>query len=264
MLFCFADFVHLLQACPFADLSVLNSCIGTAGCCYCCLGLSVIFSLTMTSSAVAIGMQYTAIIWLFIINCIKSKSFDIRSFIPVCVVFAGVMFFMPSGSGETSVMGQLLTLSEGIFFAGLTISSKKAAGTNPLGLTAVGNLVTGVVLLTAFPNAGASIAALIGLDWALMIILGVVQIGCGYAFYNLGVQKISAQKASLLSLWEMLLGPLWVALFLGEYPSAPVLIGFVIIIIGILLDVKLNQKASEKAEAEVSAHHESSVSTVSC
>ena len=36
----------------------------------------------------------------------------------------------------------------------------------------------------------------------------------------------------------MILGPVWTALFLKEYPSTMVIIGFVIIIAGIFLDSK--------------------------
>jgi len=39
----------------------------------------------------------------------------------------------------------------------------------------------------------------------------------------------------------MILGPVWVALFLKEYPSLIVIIGFVIVIVGIVLDAKLSE-----------------------
>ena len=74
-----------------------------------------------------------------------------------------------------------------------------------------------------------------------MLVLGVVQLGCGYAFYNMGVQRTTPQKASLLALWEMLLGPLWVAIFLGEIPTVLVLIGFAVILLGMLLDALMSQ-----------------------
>ena len=67
-------------------------------------------------------------------------------------------------------------------------------------------------------------------DWTVLLILGIIQIGAGYGFYNLGIQKISAQKASVIALWEMILGPVWVALFLKEYPTPLVLTGFIIIL----------------------------------
>lgn len=222
-------------------------------CSYAALCLSIIVALTMTSAPVAIGMQYTATIWLFLVNVILTKRFPVRGFIPVCVIFAGVVFFMCSGTDATSSTGNLIALSEGVFFAFMTVSSKKAAGTNPLGLTAVANIFTGILMILLFPASMGKVTAMTGQDWLIMLILGVVQVGGGYGFYNLGVQKVSAQKASVIALWEMILGPIWVALFLKEYPTVPVLIGFVIILIGMFLDAKMNaeQPAAQDAQTPV-------------
>ena len=209
-------------------------------CSYAALCMTIILSLKMTSAPIAIGMQYTATIWLFIVGVIRTKKFRMKSFIPVCIIFAGVVFFMCSGTDATSSTGNLIALSEGIIFAVMTVSSKKAAGTNVIGMTAIANIFTALVVTALFPSSMAQVSQMTGQDWIIMLILGVIQVGGGYCFYNMGVQKVSAQKASVISLWEMILGPIWVALFLQEYPSIPVLIGFVIILIGMLLDAKLN------------------------
>jgi drug/metabolite transporter (DMT)-like permease len=82
-----------------------------------------------------------------------------------------------------------------------------------------------------------------GQEWFIMLILGVVQMGLGYAFYNTGVSRTSPQKASVIALWELILGPVWVALFLHEYPSLMLCIGFVIIIAGIIMDAKVDSPA---------------------
>ena len=111
----------------------------------------------------------------------------------------------------------MIALMEGVFFALMTVSSKKAAGTNVIGMTAVANIFTGVLMCVVFPSNMATISAMTTRDWIVMIILGVVQVGGGYCFYNLGVQKVSAQKASIISLWEMILGPVWVALFCAKH-----------------------------------------------
>ena len=216
---------------------------------YAALCLSIIVALTMTSAPVAIGMQYTATIWLFLVGVIRTKKFDVKGAIPVAVIFVGVIFFMLSGTDAASSTGNMIALMEGVFFALMTVSSKKAAGSNVIGMTAVANIFTGVLMCVVFPAKMATVSAMTVQDWIIMIILGVVQVGGGYCFYNMGVQKVSAQKASIISLWEMILGPIWVALFLKEYPSVPVLIGFVIILIGMFLDAKMS---STPAEAEVS------------
>ena len=222
-------------------------------CCYCALSLSIILALKLTSSPIAIGMQYTAVVWLFVLHCLTNRRFDPRAFLPVCVILIGVVFFMCSSSGSTTRTGNLIALSEGLFFAGMTTGSKKAAGTNVLGLTAVGNLFTGLLILALFPASTVTICMMSGSQWAIMLVLGIVQIGCGYAFYNLGVQRVSPQKASILALWEMILGPAWVALFLDEFPSIPVLTGFIIILLGMLLDAILGHSNSGNSEHEVLA-----------
>ena len=209
-------------------------------CSYAGLCLSIIQALGTTSAPVAIGMQYTAAIWLFLTNLIKTKKLNIRKLISVVVIFVGVVFFMCSGEDTTSQTGNLIALSEGVFFALMTVSAKKVAGTNPVGLTAIANLFTGISVFLLFPSALNGIPAMSTKDWIVILILGIVQVGAGYAFYNMGIQKISAQKASIIALWEMILGPIWVAIFLKEYPNPMVLTGFVIILIGMLLDSLLH------------------------
>lgn len=218
-------------------------------CSYCALCISIILALSKTSAAVAIGMQYTATIWLFLANLLISRRFSCNAFLPVCVIFVGVIFFMCSGRDAAGSSGNLIALAEGIFFACMTVGAKKSAGTNPLGLTAIANLFTGFFVFLVFPGTAGLAAALSSLDWLILLLLGVVQIGAGYAFYNLGIQKIPAQKASIIALWEMILGPVWVALFLKEYPSFPVIIGFLIVLAGMFLDSRLNAPTREEAAA---------------
>lgn len=205
---------------------------------YCALCISIIIALSKTSAAIAIGMQYTATIWLFISSCLASRHFNKKAFLPVALISAGVIFFMGSGKTPAGMTGNLIALSEGIFFACMSEGAKKSAGDNPLGLTALANLFTGIFVFAAFPDTITLIPALSPQTWCVLLILGIIQIGAGYSFYNIGIQKITAQKASILALWEMILGPVWVALFLKEYPSALVLTGFSVILLGMFLESK--------------------------
>ena len=210
------------------------------------LCVSVILALSMTSAPIAVGMQYTATIWLFLIGLLRTRRFSWRAFLPVFIISVGVVFFMCSSTGGTNRLGNFIALTEGIFFVCITISSQKAAGTNPLGLTALANLFTGLAVFLVVPGLWGELAKMTPRDWVLMLILGVVQVGGGYGCFNLGVQKVSAQRASIIALWEMILGPLWVALLLGEYPSTLVLIGFVFILVGIVLDNLPSGKAQSQ------------------
>lgn len=50
----------------------------------------------------------------------------------------------------------------------------------------------------------------------------------------------------------MILGPVWVALFLHEYPAPMVLIGFIIILIGMLLESFMNNESPHPSKRQCS------------
>ena len=201
------------------------------------LSITIIFSLRMTDSAIAVGMQYTALVWLLLADVIRGIRITHRRLISLALILAGIVIFMASGIMSGSYAGNLIALSEGVFFAGMTLSSRKAAGTNPLGLTALANAVTALIVFVLLSPPVSSLAALSAQDWLILLILGVLQIGGGHALYNLGLQYVAPKRASIIALGEMVLGPLWVAIFLAQYPAPVVIVGLAVILIGMLLDI---------------------------
>lgn len=216
----------------------------------CAVCLLVISALTMTSAPIAVGMQYTAPVWLFLCGWITTKKFRLRAFLPIAVILVGIVLFMLSGTDRTSNLGNLLAFFSGPAFALMTVSSRKAAGTNPLGLTALATAFMVLFIPILSPSCLGGIGSMTGTDWFVIAILGVVQVGAGYGLYNLGVQMVPPQRASIIALWEMILGPVWVALFFRIYPSVPVLIGYAFLLVGILLDARFNGGSTPAEAAE--------------
>ena len=211
---------------------------------YACLCLGVVLALRRTSAAIAIGMQYASIVWLFLASTIASRKLERKRILPVVLITVGVIIFMLSGISGSSMTGNLIALTESISFAFMTVGAKKSAGDNPLGLTALANLFTGMFIFFFLPPQFTDLGTLTGMEWTIILILGIVQIGLGYALYNMGVRRVTPQKASVIALWEMILGPVWVALFLHEYPGLLVLTGFIIILAGILADARADGAVS--------------------
>lgn len=209
------------------------------------LSVCIVVALRNAPSAIAVGMQYSGIIWIFIISLLAGKTtVSLRNTLPVTIVISGVTVFMLSGRNGTDIttLGMIMSVLEGMCFAGITISSKRAAGNNPLGMTALGNIATAVFVFALFPPELADITHMGTTNTIVVIILSTVQLGLGYAIYNVGMKYIAPQKAAMLCLWEMILGPTWVAVFLGEYPSFIVLAGFVLILTGMITDAALPEK----------------------
>jgi drug/metabolite transporter (DMT)-like permease len=67
-------------------------------------------------------------------------------------------------------------------------------------------------------------------DLLLIVALGVGQIGLGLAFLTIGARLIPAAEVALITLLEVVLGPLWVWLALSERPSTATLIGGSVVI----------------------------------
>lgn len=62
-------------------------------------------------------------------------------------------------------------------------------------------------------------------DLALCVVLGVGQVGLGLVLFTAGARHLPAVELTLLSLIEVVLGPVWVWLLLGEGVAAQTLVG---------------------------------------
>jgi DME family drug/metabolite transporter len=70
-------------------------------------------------------------------------------------------------------------------------------------------------------------------DASISLVMGVFQVGAGLAIYTMGSKVVPAAELTLLSLTEVLLGPLWVWMFIGETTSFTTLFGGVILLMAI-------------------------------
>jgi drug/metabolite transporter (DMT)-like permease len=72
-------------------------------------------------------------------------------------------------------------------------------------------------------------------DLLLILALGFGQIGLGLAFLTMGARLIPAAEVALITLLEVVLGPLWVWLALSERPSTTTLVGGTVVIAAVVM-----------------------------
>lgn len=70
-------------------------------------------------------------------------------------------------------------------------------------------------------------------DAAIALGLGVFQVGLGLTIFTIGSKVVPAAELALLSMTEVLLGPLWVWLFLGETANLYTLTGGAVLMLAI-------------------------------
>jgi drug/metabolite transporter (DMT)-like permease len=70
-------------------------------------------------------------------------------------------------------------------------------------------------------------------DIVIAVFLGVFQVGMGLVVYTIGSRVVPAGELVLLSMTEVLLGPLWVWIFVGETAGFYTLLGGAILMLAL-------------------------------
>ena len=220
--------------------------------CFMAVTFGVIIALKMTSSAIALGMQYTSCIWLFLLAKPDKSEFRISRLWPMLVIILGTVTSMFSQADGVSMAGNLVALTASFSFAGMTWFAKKLDTDNPIGLSSVSNLALGVVALLIVRPDFSMLAQVQSTEWLVLLYLGIFQVGIAYSLYYSGLRYVRAATASMLCPLEMILGPVWTALFLQELPDVIGLIGFLLVIVGVLGEAFLSGR---KAPAHLPAQN---------
>jgi drug/metabolite transporter (DMT)-like permease len=94
-----------------------------------------------------------------------------------------------------------------------------------------------VILVAAFLPF-ASPGEISGDDVFWLAALGIGQIGLGFALLTVGARLIPAAQVGLITLLEVVLGPIWVWVALDERPSTLTLVGGAIVIAAIVFQTR--------------------------
>ena len=160
-----------------------------------------------------------------------------RTWIAMAVAVAGVAL-MVGGPGGASALGQALSALTAVSFAATLVITRHRREVSMAPATCLSQLL---VFVLAAPFADPSQAGV--KDTALLATLGICQIGLGFVFLTIGGRLIPAGEVALITLLEVVLGPLWVWLFLSEQPATATLVGGIVVLAAVLV------QARERAEA---------------
>ena len=147
-----------------------------------------------------------------------------RTWLAMAIAVAGVAV-MVGGPGRPSLLGQGLSLVVSVSFAATLVITRHRRDVSMAPATCLSQLL---VLAVAAPFIAPSAAG--ALDVTLLAALGITQIGLGFVFLTIGGRLIPAGEVALITLLEIVLGPLWVWVFLGERPSTATLVGGAIVL----------------------------------
>ncbi len=142
---------------------------------------------------------------------------EVRSatLIAAAVALVGIVMMVAEGISLGFMRGNIAAIVSALGFAVFTVALRWGKLEDMLpavflsGIFAI--LATGAVCLLS----GYTLAIPAN-DVAIALALGVFQVGAGLVLYTIGSRAVSAAELAFLTQIEVVLGPLWVWLFLGE------------------------------------------------
>ena len=145
----------------------------------------------------------------------------------------GGITLMLGAPGEGSLEGDALALLAALAFAVMIVITRARHDVSMAPATCLSQVIL-VVAFLPFATPG----AISGEDVGWLAALGIGQIGLGFALLTVGARLIPAAQVGLITLLEVVLGPLWVWLALDERPSTLTLAGGAIVIVAIVIQTR--------------------------
>jgi len=155
-----------------------------------------------------------------------------RSLAAMALALAGVTLML-GAPGEGSAAGDGLAFLAALAFAAMVVITRWRHDVSMAPATCLSQVIL-VVAFLPFASPG----EIGGGDIGWLAALGIGQIGLGFALLTVGARLIPAAQVGLITLLEVVLGPLWVWLALDERPSTLTLVGGAVVIVAILVQTR--------------------------
>jgi len=208
---------------------------------YAALLILFVLATKQTTAANAIFLQYTAPVYLLLLEPIFYKEkFRFRDLITVAACIIGMSLFFVGKLRPQDVTGNLLALASGLCFAlyVLLLRHSKSRAVNRASSVIYGNLL---VVLIAAPTGIAALPQMTTHDALSVVYLGVVQIGVAYTLFTVAMARgVRSLDAGIIGYIEPVLNPIWVFLAIGERPSNWALGGGSIIILAVIVHMLID------------------------
>jgi drug/metabolite transporter (DMT)-like permease len=202
--------------------------------CFATMNVCYVTSITLTTAANAIFLQYTAPAWMFLASVLWLREpLDRRSLASLMVGMAGIAVIVV-GSWQSASFGVVLGLVAGAAYGGVAVFLRALRDEDPFWLTTINHFVAGLVVLPfVFQRPEWSPAGVTIGQWLGLAIYGAVQMATPYILFSRSLTVVTPQEAGLITLLEPVINPVLTWLAVGEVPATSTFIGGAIILAGV-------------------------------
>lgn len=216
--------------------------------------VSFVVANTMTAPASVIILQYTSTFWIFGLSPLvlgeRPRTRDLwvlgMAFGGVVVIFAGEAFDADPQK-RANMLGLVFSLASGLFYGLLTLMLRKLRYANSAAVTVYNNLGSAVLLFPVLLLMGGLNVSTRSL--LLLVLMGIVQFGLPYYLYTLGLARVPAYKAALITLIEPVLVPIWAYLAVASPLPKYTVVGGGLILVALVLSLRAARRNALAVES---------------
>lgn len=146
---------------------------------------------------------------------------------------AGIAIMVGEGAVSGDLFGNLMALTAATGFAGFSIALRSGRAVDMMPATCLAGLFSAGGSALIILASGTGFLAPVA-DIGLCLTYGALSIGISLIIYTVGSRLVSAAELTLLSLTEVVLGPVWVWLVYAEAPSLLTLLGGAVLLISLV------------------------------
>jgi drug/metabolite transporter (DMT)-like permease len=218
---------RVLEACRSVGLAGLGFAVAMAA-----ASGAFIVALNHTTVAHVLFIQASApVLAALLARVALGEPVSRRSAVAMAVALAGVGIMVAAGGGGGGrLIGDGLAFVMALAFAVAIVITRHRRDVSMAPATFFAQLI----LLAAFLPF-ARLGEIGGGDLPELVFLGAGQIGLGLVLLTIGAPLIPAAQVALISLLEVVLGPLWVWLALGERPSGATVVGGAVVVVAVVI-----------------------------
>jgi drug/metabolite transporter (DMT)-like permease len=199
-------------------------------------GIAVAVATAIASSCFIVALNHTTVANVLFMQAVSPiaaaliawsalhEAVSRRTGVAMVVALAGVGL-MVGGPGGSQGLGLALSVLMTLSFALGVVITRHRRDISMAPALCLSQLLV-LVAFAPFSQPG----TIGGRDLLLIVALGAGQIALGLAFLTIGARLIPAAEVALITLLEVVLGPLWVWFALSERPSTATLLGGAVVV----------------------------------
>ena len=220
---------------------VVEACRSVGG-----AGVGFAVCLAVASGAFIVALNHASVAQVLFIQAISpvlaallargllGERLSVRTVVAMAGALVGVTVMVGSPGGG-SALGDGLSVLMAVSFAVAIVIARHRRDVSMAPATGLAQLM---LVAAAAPVALAGGVRLGVPDALWLALFGAGQIGLGLILLTIGARLIPAAQVALISLLEVVLGPLWVWLAVGERPAVATVIGGAIVVAAVVLQAR--------------------------